>query len=58
VRLAIDEGRLDPARFEGYLKIQEELDRFADQQTLHGQLEAKRRVKVITRAVEQLQRSR
>jgi ribosome biogenesis GTPase / thiamine phosphate phosphatase len=58
VRDALEDGRLDPDRLENYFKIQHELDRLVDQQSVQAQLESKRKVKVATRAYEQTQRPR
>jgi ribosome biogenesis GTPase len=57
VRTAVDEGLIAAGRVENYLKIQSELDRLAEQQTLRGQLDVKRRVKVATRAYEKVKRT-
>jgi ribosome biogenesis GTPase len=53
VRAAVDDGRLAPERLEGYVKLQEELAHLARQQSVHAQLEEKRRSKVMGRALRQ-----
>jgi ribosome biogenesis GTPase len=53
VRAAVERGRLAPDRLDGYLKVQEELMHLARQQSVHAQIEEKRRSKVMGRALRQ-----
>ena len=51
VKEAAADGRLDPARLESYLRLQDELAFLARQQDERAQLEEKRRARVIGKAV-------
>jgi ribosome biogenesis GTPase / thiamine phosphate phosphatase len=50
VRAAVDDGRLDAGRLEGYLKLQEELVALEEQQEARAQIEERRRSKTGRRA--------
>jgi ribosome biogenesis GTPase len=51
VKQAVEEGRLDAARLESYVKLQEELSFLAQQQDQRAQIEERRRAKVQTKAL-------
>jgi len=51
VKEAVAGGRLDPARLESYLRLQDEMAFLARQQDERAQLDEKRRSKVMTKAV-------
>jgi ribosome biogenesis GTPase / thiamine phosphate phosphatase len=53
VKAAVDEGRLPAARLESYLKLQGELAYLAQQQDERAQLEAKRRSRIMGKALKQ-----
>ena len=53
VKAAVDDGRLAPDRLQSYLKLQDEMAFLARQQDERAQLEAKRRSKVMGKALKQ-----
>jgi ribosome biogenesis GTPase len=53
VKAAVDTGALDRARFDSYLKLQDELAFLARQQDERAQIDEKRRAKVTQRAFKQ-----
>jgi ribosome biogenesis GTPase len=58
VKAAVAEGRLSAARHESYLKLHDELGYLARQQDERAQLEAKRRSKIMGKALKQHLRSK
>jgi len=53
VKAAVSEGTLPAARLESYLKLNDELGHLAQQQDQRAQLEAKRRSKIMGKALKQ-----
>lgn len=58
VKAAVEEGRLDAGRLESYRKLQAEMAHLARQQDERGQIEEKRRSKVIGKALKQYLKSK
>jgi ribosome biogenesis GTPase len=58
VRAATERGELEVGRLESYLKLQDERRHFEEKSSERAQLEAKRRGKIIGRAVRQLYKLR
>lgn len=58
VRAAVGDGRITEARLESYLKLQEERRRLDERMEERGQQEAKRRAKILGRAIKNFYKGR
>lgn len=58
VRAALEDGRLDPARFESHQKLRREMKRFANKHDKQAQAEEKRRVRASTRFLRDVNKKR
>ena len=56
VKAAAESGALDPGRYAGYLKLQEEHAAFDRKQQVRSQIESKRQSRIIERSVRALQK--
>jgi ribosome biogenesis GTPase len=58
VKAAVAEGRVAASRLASYLKLQDELALLARQQEARGQIDEKRRLKAMSRAIRARQRQK
>jgi ribosome biogenesis GTPase len=58
VKLAIEEGRLDASRLEGFVKLQDEVQSLEDRKSARAQINAKRRFKTVSQSMKKLYRDR
>lgn len=58
VTQAVEEGRLEASRLEGYLKLQHELQALDERKNARAQINAKRRFKSISKSIKKLYKSR
>jgi ribosome biogenesis GTPase len=58
VKQAVEDGTLEAARLEGFLKLQDELNSLEDRKNVRAQIDAKRKVKTINQSLKKLYKDR